>query len=71
MAKRSWSDLTTTQQTVIVAGGLAETAATAYSLFDLSRRDRGSVRGGSKLAWLPVVFVQPVGPLAYLLWGRR
>lgn len=67
---RKWSDLTQAQRRGIVAAGIVETALTVYGLLDLRRRDRTSVRG-PKAAWWPAMFVQPLGPLAYLLWGRH
>jgi hypothetical protein len=30
-----------------------------------------SVGGGREAGWWPVLLVQPFGPPAYLLWGRR
>lgn len=70
MAKKSWSELTSTQQRLIVAGGLVEAVVTTVALRDLRRRPADEVRG-PKAAWLLASFVQPVGPVAYLLRGRR
>lgn len=67
---RKWSDLTQAQKRTIVVAGVVETALTVYGLLDLRRRDRAAIRG-PKAAWLPALFVQPFGPLAYLLWGRH
>lgn len=68
--KRKWSELSPGQQRAIVVAGAIETALTIYSLFDLRRRDASEVRG-PKRGWVPLLFVQPFGPLAYLVWGRR
>jgi len=70
MAKKTWSDLTTTQQRLIVAGGVVEAVFTTIALRDLRRRPADQVRG-PKAAWGLASFVQPVGPAAYLLVGRR
>lgn len=70
MAKKSWSDLTPTQQKLVVAAGVAEVALTTWCLRDLSRRSKDQVRGPKPL-WGPALSVQPVGPLAYLLVGRK
>lgn len=70
VAKKSWGDLSPTQRKVVVVGGAVEAALTGYCLWDLSRRPDGQVRG-SKALWRPALFVQPVGPLAYLAAGRR
>lgn len=69
-SKKSWSDLTATQQKAVVAAGAAEAVLTAVALVDLVRRPRDHVRG-PKVLWLLTLAVQPVGPIAYLRAGRR
>lgn len=69
-SRRSWSELTPRQRRLVVAGGGVELALTAYAARDLARRDPGSVRG-SRVLWALALVVQPVGPIAYLLRGRR
>jgi hypothetical protein len=68
--KRTWAELTPTQQRLVVVGGAVEVAMTTWCLRDLARRPAERVRG-PKLLWVPAMVVQPVGPLAYLVWGRR
>ncbi len=68
--KVRWSELTDRQRAALVAAGAVEVVLTAVALSDLARRPAGEVRG-SKAAWAVGCFVQPVGPLAYLAWGRR
>lgn len=68
--KKRWSDLTQTQRKLVVAGGLTELVLTSIAARDLARRDRNEVRG-SKVAWAAALVVQPVGPIAYLLFGRQ
>ncbi len=70
MATRKWSDLTRSQQRVITVVGIVEGIATLAALSDLSRRPQSGVRG-PKAAWALACFVQPVGPLAYFVVGRR
>jgi len=67
---KRWSDLTDTQRRLVVAGGLVELVVTSVAARDLARRPRNDVRG-SKVLWAAAFAVQPVGPLAYLLVGRR
>jgi Phospholipase_D-nuclease N-terminal len=67
---RQWSDLTGTQRLAVITLGGAEVVLTAISLADLVRRPAAEVRG-PKAFWALAVFVQPVGPIAYLLRGRR
>lgn len=68
--KKKWSDLSASQRRLIVVGGVAEVCLTAICLVDLARRDRSQVRG-PKPVWIASFVVQPIGPLAYLLAGRR
>ena len=70
MAKKSWDDLTPTQQKLVIAAGVAEAALTLWTVRDLKRRDAAQVRG-PKLVWRAASIVQPFGPLAYLAFGRR
>lgn len=68
--QRQWSELTTGQRTGIVAAGALEVALTLTAAVDLVRRPAEQVRG-PKLVWWPLLLVQPVGPVGYLLLGRR
>jgi hypothetical protein len=70
VATRTWSELSTLQQRAICVVGAAETVVTLAALRDLRRRPAGQVRG-PKVAWGLGVFVQPVGPIAYFIAGRR
>ena len=68
--RKSWSELTPTQRRLIIAVGTAEIMLTTVAAVDLVRRPRESVRG-PKVAWALALLVQPVGPIAYLVKGRR
>jgi hypothetical protein len=68
--RRRWEDLSRGQQTAIVVGATVELVLTAVALNDLARRPAAQVRG-PKALWAVGCFVQPVGPVAYLLAGRR
>jgi hypothetical protein len=65
-----WSDLAPQQRRGLLASAIVELILTAFALTDLARRPAGSIRG-SKIAWVLACAVQPFGPLAYLLFGRR
>jgi hypothetical protein len=65
-----WSDLTSTQQLLIIGMGAVELVLTAAALVDLARRPSDQVRGPKPL-WVLGCLVQPVGPLAYLVLGKR
>jgi hypothetical protein len=68
--KKTWSDLTPTQQRLIIVAGAAEAVLTTVAMRDLGRRPASAVRG-PKLLWRLAGVVQPVGPIAYLVVGRR
>jgi hypothetical protein len=68
--KRRWSDFSRRQQAAIVLGATAELIMTTIALRDLVRRPAAQVRG-RKVLWLVAMFVQPVGPILYFLYGRR
>lgn len=68
--KKKWSELSPRARAAIVVGGIAEVVMTAIAVRDLRRRPATGVRG-PKMLWLPVCFVQPVGPLFYFVFGRR
>ncbi len=69
-SKKQWRDLTSRQKAIIVVGGALEVAVTAVALADLTRRPASDVRG-PKWCWAATLFVQPVGPIAYLTVGRK
>ncbi len=49
---------------------LLELGLLVFALVDVIRRKE--VRGGSKIPWiLLIVFVQVIGPIAYLAFGRK
>ena len=68
--KQKWSELSTGAKALIVVGAAVELVLTTVALKDLRSRTRDEVRG-PKWLWRLVTFVQPVGPIAYLLLGRR
>ncbi|WP_300682802.1 PLD nuclease N-terminal domain-containing protein [Nocardioides sp.] len=69
MAKK-WDDLNPTQQKIAVAAGVAELALSSYCAVDLRKRPKTQIRG-PKWLWVPLLGVQPIGPIAYLIFGRK
>lgn len=69
-SSKRWSELSGTQQAAILVAASIELALTATALVDLVRRPAAEVRGPKGL-WALGVFVQPVGPIAYLTYGRH
>ena len=68
--KKRWSDLTPTQQKAVVFVGSVEIVVTAIATADLMRRESSRVRG-PKALWVSAFAVQPFGPIAYLMAGRK
>lgn len=69
-AQQWWSALSAGQRKAVVGLGGLEFVLTAATLRDLARRPRSEIRG-SKALWLLASAVQPLGPMAYLAFGRR
>lgn len=69
-SKKRWSDLTRTQQLLIIASAGVELVVTATALVDLALRPADQMRG-TKPPWALGCIVQPPGPVAYLVLGRR
>lgn len=70
MAKRRWGELSAGQRRGIVLSGIVQVALLITALVDIWRRPQEEIRG-SKLLWTAVSFVNFVGPVSYLLFGRR
>jgi hypothetical protein len=68
--RRRWSDLSTRDRAGMITLSAAELVLTVTAAVDLYRRPRTGIRG-PKALWWPAIFVQPVGPIAYLALGRR
>jgi hypothetical protein len=67
---KRWRDLTEAQRAAILTLASTELGLTATAVLDLARRPAAQVRG-PRVLWWPFLFVQPVGPVLYLLRGRR
>lgn len=69
-SKRRWADMSRPERTAIITLGSIQLVLTTVAGVDLYRRPAEDIRG-PKLLWWPIIFVQPVGPIAYLKFGRR
>lgn len=70
MAGKKWADLSTQQQTRIVAGAAVQLSLMSAALLDLRKRTPEELNG-PKAAWVAASFVNFAGPIAYFLFGRR
>jgi hypothetical protein len=71
MAKRpNWKELSEGQKARIVLQIVAQVALLVWALWDIRHRPDDRIKG-SKRIWTLLAFAQPVGPVAYLLFGRK
>jgi hypothetical protein len=70
MKTRRWRKLTTNQRRALLAGGTVQLVLLGAALVDIGRRPSAELLGGRRL-WVPAVFVNFIGPLAYFLIGRK
>jgi hypothetical protein len=70
MATKRWADMSPVQRKAIVALSAVEMVLTATAAADLYRRPQSGLRG-PKALWWAGIFIQPVGPVAYLTCARR
>jgi Phospholipase_D-nuclease N-terminal len=69
MGRTWWKDLSPRAQAGILIMASVQLSLTATAVADLATRPTGLTRGPKALWWV-AVFVPPIGPPAYLLWGR-
>jgi Phospholipase_D-nuclease N-terminal len=67
---KRWGDLSSTQRKAVVLSGVVQLGLLAAALADIYRRPAEEIRGDKRL-WAVVAFVNYVGPVSYLLFGRR
>lgn len=70
MARKQFSELSPVAKRGVILGGAVQLALLIVSGIDLIRRPAEQVRG-PKPAWGAALFVNFVGPIAYLAFGRR
>lgn len=70
MARRKWSELPTPAKAGIIGLAAVEAVITTIAARDLGGRTEDQVNGPRWL-WRILFFVQPAGPIAYLVVGRK
>ena len=68
--RKQWKDLSRAQRTRIVVQAAIQMALAAWALWDIRHRPANKIKGSKRL-WTLAAFVQPVGPIAYFLFGRK
>lgn len=67
--KKGWDALSMEQKRGIGLAAVVQIGLLAWAMVDWFRRPGSQIRG-PKLLWLPLLFVNFVGPLSYLKFGR-
>lgn len=68
--RSNWGALSTEQKRGFGVAAAVQIGLLLFALQDWLRRPGEEMRG-PKLLWLPLLFVNFVGPIGYLSWGRR
>jgi hypothetical protein len=66
----NWQSMSGKQRGRIIAQGVIQFALLIWTLWDLRHRSADKIKG-SKRFWTLFAFVQPIGPISYLLFGRK
>ena len=69
--RRRWRDLPAGVRRRTAVAAFVQVALLAGATLGLIPRPASHVHGGRKWPWFPVLLVNPVGPLAYLVLGRK
>jgi hypothetical protein len=68
--RKKWSEQSPGRRVRIVVQMLVQLSLTAWTLWDLKRRPASQING-DKRWWTFGAFVQPFGPIAYIIFGRK
>ncbi|MCF4006373.1 PLDc N-terminal domain-containing protein [Corynebacterium uropygiale] len=71
MTSRSLSQLSPQQRGLLGLAGVAQVGLCITALITLARTPKSAVRGLPRWAWVPVCFINFVGPIAFLTLGRK
>ena len=70
MPKRKWKEMTPGQRALILTAAPIQLSLAATAFTDLARRPADQVRG-KKIAWVPVIMLNTIGPIIYFAFGVR
>ena len=70
MSKKRWEELSGAQKGAIMLSGVVQLGLLAAALVNIYRRPEGEIRGPKRL-WAVAAFINYVGPISYLLVGRK
>ena len=67
---KKWSDLSTSQQALIILLGSLQISLFAAAVYDIFKRPADQLNR-PKPFWFAVSLVNYIGPIAYFLFGRK
>jgi hypothetical protein len=70
MITRRWTDLSTFQRVALMVGATLQVGLLVAALWDLAHRTTEEVRGDRRM-WAGLVFINWIGPAAYVAIGRK
>jgi len=65
-----WSEMSPATKTRLIVQVVIQCVLTAWTLWDLKNRPASQING-DKRWWVLGAFIQPFGPIAYLIFGRK
>jgi hypothetical protein len=68
--QKSWRDMSPAQKIASAILLTAELALTGWAAWDLRKRPSADING-KKRTWVMAFFVQPFGPVSYLVFGHK
>ncbi len=66
---KRWHEIPFQQRIAMILLGIVQMTLLALALADIRRRPAEQIRG-SKKVWTAVSFINFIGPISYLLFGR-
>jgi hypothetical protein len=70
MKQFNWKELPSKRKARFIVQALVQLTLTILALRDIRRRPASEIKGSKRL-WTVLAFVQPIGPAAYFLFGRK
>ena len=71
MTGTRWDDLSDRQKTLFLVAASVQASLLLMALAGIYRRPAGEIRGSKRASWAAASFVDFVGPVSYILFGRR
>jgi len=69
-SQKSWADRSPAEKAASIVLGVVNIILVVLALLDLRRRPASEING-RKWFWVIVALIQPFGPIAYFIFGRK